>query len=238
MIPFLRMVMTAIFMVIGIPLAALIVFPWTLITRDIRFLYWTGMNIARIAVWLTGTRVEIIGLDQIDPAGTYIFMSNHVSNLDGAILVARIPRRTSVLVKKELWRIPVLARALTLASLVPVERQNREAAIQSIKIAGEVMQKGINMTVYPEGTRSLDGRLLPFKKGPFHLALETGFPIVPVTTLGTFEMMPKGKFASKGGTAKLIFHPPVDPRNFASIEELSQAVKNAISRGLPPERRR
>jgi len=237
MIPFLRMVMAATFMIIVIPLAALIVFPWTLITRDATFLYWIGMKIARIAVWLTGTKVEMQGLDKIDPAGTYIFMSNHVSNLDGAILFARIPRRTSILAKKELWRVPVLARALTLASLVPVERQNREAAIQSIKAAGEVMRTGINMMVYPEGTRSLDGRLLPFKKGPFHLALDTGFPIVPVTTLGTFEMMPKGKFASKGGTVTLVFHPPIDSKTFSSLEELTEAVAGAIRSSLPPERR-
>jgi len=237
MIPFLRMVMTATFMIVVIPLAALIVFPWTLIARDATFLYWTGVNIARISVWLTGTKVEMQGRDKIDPTGTYIFMSNHVSNLDGAILFARIPRRTSILAKKELWRIPVLGWALTLASIVPVERQNREAAIQSVKAAGEVMRHGFNMMLFPEGTRSLDGRLLPFKKGPFHLAMETGFAIVPVTTLGTFEMMPKGKFAAKGGTATLVFHPPIDPGKFGSREELTEAVATAIRSALPPEKR-
>ena len=236
MIPFLRMVTAATFMIVSIPLAALVVFPWTLITRDAAFLYWIATKIARVAVWLTGARVEMRGLDNFDPAGTYIFMSNHVSNLDGAILIARVPRRTSVLVKKELWRVPILAQALTLASLVPVERQNREAAIQSIKTAGEVMGTGINMTVYPEGTRSLDGRLLPFKKGPFYLALDTGFPIVPVTTLGSFEMMPKGKFASKAGTVTLVFHPPIDPKKFSSREDLTEAVANAIRSALPKER--
>ena len=237
MIPFLRMLSAAAFMIIVIPAAALIVFPWTLITGNAAFLYWIATRITRTVVWLTGTKVEMRGLERIDPEGTYIFMSNHVSNLDGAILIPRIPRRTSVLVKRELWRVPILAQALTLASLVPVERQNREAAIQSIKAAGEVMRRGINMTVYPEGTRSPDGRLLPFKKGPFHLAIETGFPIVPVTTLGTFEMMPKGKFASKGGTATLVFHPPINPKQFASREELTAAVENAIRSALPPERR-
>jgi 1-acyl-sn-glycerol-3-phosphate acyltransferase len=186
---------------------------------------------------LTGTKVDLQGLDKLDPAGTYIFMANHVSNLDGAILFAYLPRRTSFLAKKELWRVPVLGWAFTLASIVPVERQNREAAIQSIKAAGEVMRKGINMMVFPEGTRSLDGYLLPFKKGPFHLALETGFPIVPVTMVNTFAMMPKGKFAATGGTAKVVFHPPLDPRKFCSREELTQAVENAISSALPPDKR-
>ncbi|HEY6969772.1 MAG TPA: lysophospholipid acyltransferase family protein [Candidatus Angelobacter sp.] len=237
MIPFLRMVMAATFMVVVIPLAALFVFPWTLLTRNAAFLYWIGMKIARIAVWLTGTKVQIQGLDKIDPAGTYIFMSNHVSNLDGAILAPRIPRRTSVLAKKELWRVPVLAQALTLASIVPVERQNREAAIQSIKSAAEVMRKGLNMMVFPEGTRSLDGQLQSFRKGPFYLAAETGFPIVPVTMVNTFEMMPKGNFTATGGTAIMVFHSPIDPKNFTSREELMTAVAEAIRSDLPPEQR-
>lgn len=236
MIPFLRMLLAIAFLAISIPVAALFAFPWTLITGKVGFLYWIGMTLMRAAVWITGTRFEVRGLDAIDPAGTYIFMSNHVSNLDPAILMPRIPRRTSVLVKNELWRIPILARALDLASLVPVERSNREAAIRSIRGAGEVMRQGINMMVYPEGTRSADGRLLPFKKGPFHLALETGFPIVPVTVLGTFEMMPKGRFASRGGTATLVFHPPIDPKKFSSIEELTTATEGAIRSALPRER--
>lgn len=236
MIPFLRMVLTILFMVIAIPPAALILFSWTFITGNVNPLYRVGMRIVRISVWLTGTKVEMRGLDKIDPAGTYIFMSNHVSNLDGAILGPRIPRRTSILAKKELWRLPIIGRTFTMASIVPVERDNREAAVRSVQQAGEVMRHGINMMVYPEGTRSLDGRLLPFKKGPFHLAAETGFPIVPVTMLGTFEMMPKGKFASKGGTVTMIFHPPIDPTKFASREDLAEAVANTIKSALPADR--
>jgi 1-acyl-sn-glycerol-3-phosphate acyltransferase len=98
------------------------------------------------------------------------------------------------------------------------------------------MQHHINMTIFPEGTRSRDGRLMPFKKGPFHLAAETGFPIVPVTILGTYEMMPKGSMIVKGGTATLVFHPPVDPKQFSSREELMQAVRETINSALPPER--
>ena len=233
MIGTLRTFMAVLFMAVVIPVAALIAFPWTLITGKISFLYWVAMKITRATVWLTGTKIRTQGLENFDPSGTYIFMSNHVSNLDAPILIPLIPRRTSVLAKKEIWRIPVLARALDLGEIVPVERRNREAAIQSIRKASEVMQHGINMTVYPEGTRSPDGRLLPFKKGPFHLALETGFPIVPVTMLGTFEMMPKGSRAAKGGTATVVFHPPIDPKKFSSREELTKAVADAIKSALP-----
>ena len=187
-----RTFLALLFLVVLVPPAALIAFPWIFITGKVGFLYFVGMGLAHWAARIAGAKIKLVGFDKIDPAGTYIFMSNHVSNLDPPVLVPLIPRRTSVLAKKEIWRIPILGKALDLAEIVPVERSNRDAAMQSIRRAGEVMRHGINMTIYPEGTRSPDGRLLPFKKGPFHLAAETGFPIVPVTILGTEEMMPKG----------------------------------------------
>ncbi|HEX7285723.1 MAG TPA: lysophospholipid acyltransferase family protein [Candidatus Angelobacter sp.] len=231
-----RTLAAALFLVLVVPVAALVVFPWTFITGKVDFLYFVGMGLAHLAVRIAGTRIKLVGLDQLDSAGTYIFMSNHVSNLDPPALVPMIPRRTSVLAKKEIWKIPILSKALDLAEIVPVERSNREAAIESIRRAGEVMQHGINMTIYPEGTRSRDGRLLPFKKGPFHLAAETGFPIVPITILGTYEMMPKGQWIAKPGTATMVFHPPVDPAKFATREELMEAVRQAINSALPAER--
>lgn len=232
-----RTLAAAIFLVALVPPAALIAFPWTLISRDVRFLYSVGMGFSHWAARIAGAKIELIGLEKLDPQGTYIFMSNHVSNLDPPVLVPIIPRRTSVLAKKELWRIPILKKALDLAEIVPVERSSRDAAIQSIRRAGEVMRHGINMTIYPEGTRSRDGRLLPFKKGPFHLAMETGNSVVPVTILGTYEMMPKGSWIARRGTATLVFHAPLDPKQFASREELMQAVWQEINSALPEERR-
>jgi len=231
-----RSLLALLFWIITVPPAALIAFPWTLITGKVDFLYWIGMGLALAGPKIAGVKVKLVGLDKIDPAGTYIFMSNHVSNLDPPILVPLIPGRTSVLAKKEIWRIPILGKALDLAEIVPVERSNRDSAISSIRRAGEVMKHHINMTIFPEGTRSPDGRLMPFKKGPFHLVAETGFPIVPITILGTYEMMPKGNSTVKGGTATLVFHPPVDPKKFASRDELVQAVRAAINSALPPER--
>ena len=233
---FCRTLLALIFWIIFIPPAALIAFPWTLITGKIDFLYWLGMWLAFAGPRVAGVKVKRVGLDRIDPAGTYIFMSNHVSNLDPPILVPLIPGRTSVLAKREIWKIPIVNKALDLAEIVPVERSNRDAAINSIRRASEVMKHHINMTIYPEGTRSPDGRLLPFKKGPFHLALETGFPIVPVTILGTEEMMPKGSYIAKSGTATLVFHPPIDPKQVSSREDLMKAVRDAITSALPSER--
>ena len=231
-----RTCLAMLFLVVLVPVGALIAFPWTFITRNANFLYSVGMGLAHWCARIAGARIKLVGLNNIDPTGTYIFMSNHVSNLDPPVLVPLIPRRTSVLAKREIWRIPILGKALDLAEIVPVERHNRDAAIRSIRRAGEVMSHGINMTIYPEGTRSPDGRLLPFKKGPFHLALETGFPIVPVTILGTEEMMPKGSYIAKSGTATLVFHPPIDPKQVSSREDLMKAVRDAITSALPSER--
>jgi 1-acyl-sn-glycerol-3-phosphate acyltransferase len=229
---------TLLFLMLVMPLAALIVFPWTFITGKVDFLYWAGTGLARWTIWVVGVRVQVAGLENVSPGGTYVFMSNHVSDLDPPILIPHIPGRTSALAKRELFKVPILGRALEMADIVPVERDNRDAAIQSIRRAAEVMRHGIHMTVYPEGTRSADGRLLPFKKGPFHLAVESGFSIVPVTILGTFEMMPKGTYSCKGGTATLVFHAPVDPRDYPDREELMQAVADAIDSSLPPERQK
>ena len=235
-IGFVRSILALLFLILFVPPAALICFPWTLLTRKIGFLYRVGMGLAYTSALIGGAKVKLVGLDKLDPAGTYIFMSNHVSNLDPPVLAPVIPRRTSILAKKEIWRIPILGKALDLAEIVPVERSDRDSAIQSIRRAGEVMQHGINMMIYPEGTRSRDGRLLPFKKGPFHLALETGFPVVPVTILGTYEMWPKGQSFIRAGTATVVFHAPIDPKQFRSREELTEAVRAAINSALPPER--
>ena len=217
------------------PVAALIGFPWTFISGDISLLYSMFMWGAWNGVRLTGVRVETVGLDQLDAAGTYIFMSNHVSNLDPPILIPLIPRRTSVMVKKELFTYPILGRAMQMGSLVPVDRGNRDAGIEAVKAAKEVIGQGLNMTIYVEGKRSFDGKLLPFKKGPFYLAMECGVPVVPVTIAGTHYAMPKKRFAIRPGTVKVIFHEPIEPKDFGSRECLMEKVRAAIDSGLPKQ---
>jgi 1-acyl-sn-glycerol-3-phosphate acyltransferase len=215
------------------PVAALIGFPWTFISGDISLLYSMFMWGAWNGVRLTGVCVETAGLDRLDAARTYIFMSNHVSNLDPPILIPLIPRRTSVMVKKELFTYPILGRAMRMGSLVPVDRGHRDAGIEAVKAAKEVIGQGLNMTIYVEGKRSFDGKLLPFKKGPFYLAMECGVPVVPVTIAGTHYAMPKKRFAIRPGTVKVIFHEPIEPKDFGSRECLLEKVRAAIDSGLP-----
>lgn len=217
------------------PFAALFGFPWTILTGNISFLYRISMWGAKTGVRLAGVRVETVGLDRIDPSRTYIFMSNHVSNIDPPIMMPLIPRRTSVMARNELFNYPLLGKAMKLGSLVPVDRKNREAGIAAVRAASEVIRSGINMTIYVEGGRSLDGRLLPFKKGPFYLATECSVPVVPVTIVGTHHIMPKGRFAMKPGKVTVIFHPPIEPKDFGDRDRLKAKVRATINSGLPAE---
>jgi 1-acyl-sn-glycerol-3-phosphate acyltransferase len=207
------------------------------ITGNIKPLYVVATQLSIFGVRLVGVKIVLQGMENLRPGHNYIFMSNHVSNLDPPVLIPSIPGRCSVLVKKELFRTPILGTGMHQADLVPVDRSDREAAIESVRVATEVLKKGLHMVIYPEGTRSSDGRLLPFKKGPFHLAMDSGVPVIPVTLLGTFESWPKTRFALRKGTATVIFHPPVDPHDHADRDALMLAVRDAIASALPPGRR-
>lgn len=220
-------------------IAGLLGIPWTIIRNDISLLYRAAMWGAFFGVRLVGVRVQVVGRERLDPKQNYVFMCNHTSNLDPPIVVPLLPRppRTSVLVKKELFRAPLLGTAMRLGKLVPVDRRNRDAAVESVRAATSVLREGLHMTIFPEGTRSYDGRLLPFKKGPFYLAIEAGIPIVPMTIVGTHDLWPKGKFAVKPGIVTLHFHEPIDPTQFADREELMETVRQTIESALPEEYR-
>jgi 1-acyl-sn-glycerol-3-phosphate acyltransferase len=229
----LRTLLMIAFWLVTTPPAALVLIPWALLTGNAGPLYSTALWIVRTGLRIVGLRVITEGLEKLDQQRTWIFMSNHISNLDPPVLIPVIPRRTSVLTKRELFRVPILGQAMRVARLVPVDRANRERAVGSLDEAAVVLRDGLNMTVFVEGTRSADGRLLPFKKGPFYLAEQTGVPIVPVTILGTFEAQPKGQFAVRPGEVRVVFHPPLEARDFPDRESLMAAVRERIASVLP-----
>jgi 1-acyl-sn-glycerol-3-phosphate acyltransferase len=220
---------------VALPFAAVSGIPWTYLTKDITFLYQSCMWAAFNGVRLTGVKVRTIGLEKIDPARTYVFMSNHISNLDPPITLPLIPRRTSVMVKKELFKVPILGHIMTIGSLVPVDRRNRDAGVSAVRDAVKAIGQGLNMTIYVEGKRSFDGKLLPFKKGPFYLAQECNVPVVPITISGTEAVMPKARFAIRPGLVTVEFHDPIEPADFGDRDALMARVRAAINGGLPVE---
>jgi 1-acyl-sn-glycerol-3-phosphate acyltransferase len=130
---------------------------------------------------------------------------------------------------------PILGKVMKLGSLVPVDRGNRDAGISAVRAAAEVIRQGINMTIFIEGKRSFDGKLLPFKKGPFYLAEETNVAVVPVSIAGTHDVMPKTRFAIKPGVVTVTFHDPIEPADFGNRECLMAKVRKEIDSGLPEE---
>ena len=220
-------------LVLGAP-AALVLIPWAMITGNATPLYNAALRIVRLAFRLAGIRVITQGLENVPKRTACIFMSNHVSNLDPPALLPRIPGRTSAFIKRSLTKIPVLGYGLKLGEFVPVDRDGRvESAVESVAEARRVLEKGLHITTFVEGTRSRDGRLLPFKKGPFYLAMEAGAPCVPVSIHGTEGLMAKGSMRVIPGTAYITFHRPLSPRDFATREDLMQAMRNAIASALP-----
>ncbi len=220
-------------LILGAP-ASLVFIPLAMITGNATPLYNVSLRIVRTAFRLAGIRVETAGLEKVPLHTACIFMANHVSNLDPPALLPRIPGRTSVFLKRSLTKIPILGYGLKLGEFVPVERDGRvESAVESVTAARRVLNKGLHITTFVEGTRSPDGRLLPFKKGPFYLAMEAGVPCVPISICGTEGMMAKGSMRVKPGTAYIVFHAPINPGDFSTREELMEAMRAAIASGLP-----
>src|SRR5215469_3366642 len=193
--------MVSIYLTLG-SLAGIIGIPYTLVVGNISLLYRVAMWITNAGVRATGIRIEASGYENIPAGRSCIFMCNHVSNLDPPVLIPLLPSRSSVLLKKELMNIPILGRAMRMAKFVPVERgSRRDAAKASVDAAADALRSGLNIVVFPEGTRSRDGRLSVFKKGPFFLAEQTQAPIVPIAISGTQTMMHKGSAAIVPGVA-------------------------------------
>jgi len=231
MIP--ALVLLAAILVLSVP-AALVVVPYAVITGNVMPLYNVSTFIVRVAYRLAGLRIESEGQDLVPKNTACIFMANHLSNLDPPALLPRIPGRTAAFSKRSIMKIPGLGYAMKLADFIPVDRDRRiESAQESIAAARRVLAKGVHITTFVEGTRSRDGRMLPFKKGPFYLAMETGAPCIPVSIQGTESMMGKGSMRVHPGAAHITFHAPVYPGDFANREDLISAVRTAIASGLP-----
>jgi len=169
-----------------------------------------GQWAMRVSGRVLGIKVEVSGLDRFDPRTALIFMPNHISFLDGPLLEMLIPGAARVVLKKSILRIPVVGLGMRFVGFVPVDRKGVKGGKRSIaKAVKMVKEQGYSFLIFPEGTRSRDGKLQRFRRGGFFLALETGAPIVPVTIRGTFELMPKGQKYARKGRVRVAFHDPI-----------------------------
>jgi 1-acyl-sn-glycerol-3-phosphate acyltransferase len=185
---------------------------------------------AKILLLICNTKVEIIGKENILRGKPQIFMANHQSDFDILIVLAHIPGQFRWLVKKELFHIPVFGAAMKSAGYIEIDRNNREKAMQSLDQAALSIREGKSIMAFPEGTRSRLGEIKPFKQGTFYLAIKSGVPIVPISIIGSGEIMPKRSLKIKPGKIKLVIDKPIDVKNITleNRQELITIVRNTI----------
>ena len=217
----------------GIPLLI-----YTVISKNPDALYWAGVRGVMFFVRAVGVRLRIVGTERI-PSGTCLFIANHTSTVDAPAVVGAIPRRIAILLKQSLFKYPIVGQAFRLAHFIPVDRSKQESAIASLEKAIEAMRGGQSFLIYPEGTRSPDGRLQEFKKGAVVMAIKAGVPIVPIACSGAQRIMRKRSLEIHPGEILVEFLAPIDASQytFEEREQLNAVVHDALAAGLPHDQR-
>jgi len=194
-------------------------------------IYW-----ARASLALARLRVEIRGLENLDPGETYIFMPNHSSFLDILLAFACIPYNFRIITKEEVFRIPFMGWALKRSRQIPMDRANPRRGLASLRQASNWLRKEISIVVFPEGTRTSNGKINEFKPTLFILPIRTGIPVVPVLIEGTFEALRRGTVLLNPVPLKLTFHSPVSPGSFKDRDRwvYAKKVREVLSASSSP----
>jgi len=189
---------------------------------------------SRIMLRVVGARVTYHDPHDALGRSKCVFIANHCSNVDIWALARVLPLGSRFVAKQELFRVPVLGWAMAASGFISIDRSNRAEAIRSLRQAAEKVRAGPPVILFPEGTRSRDGRLKPFKKGAFHLAMQAGVPLIPVAIKGTFQIMPPGSLRVRPGPVDVFFEQAVDVTGHEPerSDRLSQTVRAAIARRL------
>ncbi len=179
-------------------------------------------------------KVSVTGLSNIDRSKSYIYMSNHQSNFDIPVLLGHLKVQFRWLAKMELFKIPIFGHAMRKAGYISIDRNKRESAFESLKNAARKIKSGVSVLIFPEGTRSRDGKIRPFKKGGFVLAIDSGAPIVPIVISGTRSIMTKGSIQINPGKVNVIVHQPIQTSVYTreTKEALMERVRRVIYDGL------
>ncbi len=197
-----------------------------------------GTGWARLMAFLTPMWVTVEGREHVDDEQSYVVVANHQSSYDIFVVYGWLGMDFKWVMKAELRKWPALGFACETLKHVFVDRSDTAAAIRSIHQARERIREGTSVVFFPEGTRSMSGQLLPFKKGAFRMAIDLGLPILPVTIAGSRDVMPARTLKLFPGGARLIFHPPIDAAGYdqGDLRELMAEVKAAVASALPSQR--
>jgi 1-acyl-sn-glycerol-3-phosphate acyltransferase len=200
---------------------------------------YTGQQLIRFWGWsllhLTGVRVQVEGLEHLDPNQTYVYAANHRSQFDIFVTAVVLPGLFRWVAKQSLRGVPVLGYAMARMNCIFVDRDNLPQAIRSLKQATNNVQQGYSMVIFPEGTRATSRELLPFKKGVFVMAAAAGQPLVPVSISGTLAIQPPRTLQIHPGPVKVVISPPIHPQDYKRKEDLMAAVRQAIEAHYDPD---
>ena len=196
--------------------------------------HWCAQWWCRLVAWSIFARIHISGTENILPDRPYVYMANHSSLIDTPALFACLPYQFRIMAKKGLFRVPFMGWHLKTAGNFPVDRSNPRKTALSIRLVIEGVRAGKSLAVFPEGTRSSDGKLQEFKSGAFKIALRAGVPIVPVAIRGTSKLLPKGSLAPRPGRVEVIIGKPIDTSAFneKKLEDLMRQTRSAIESNL------
>ena len=195
--------------------------------------HWSARAWARFILWIFGIRISVRGEEHLEPSRHYIYVSNHASGFDIPVVLAGINDQVRIVLKKELTRIPIWGWALKWGYYIPIDRSNPKTALQSLEEAARRMRDGASVLLFAEGTRTRDGKLQPFKRGAFSLAVKSGVPVVPLTINHSFDIQPRGGLRVKRGTVSLILGDPIltaGPDGVTDDRRLMELVAQTIEK--------
>ena len=189
---------------------------------------------ARSIVFLSRVKVSVQGLEHIDPGAAYVYMANHQSMFDVLALLGYLPVQFRWIAKMELFKIPIFGYSMTRVGYIGIDRSNRKSAYKSLQEAAQKIAQGVSVVVFPEGTRSEDGRIKPFKAGGFYLAIRSGRPIVPVVIYGSKDVLPKGRLCINRGHIFFSINKPIETTHYnnKTKEDLMEFVRSTMKRDL------
>ncbi len=206
--------------VIHTTLCSILALVFAFIERNFVVYFWISKFFSGGILFITGIKLKVEGLENIDPKATYVFVSNHASQFDITALQYGVPNRLAMIYKKELSKIPLFGWQLAAGPYVSIDRKNAESALKSIQKAKQVMkEKNVSILVFAEGTRSPDGQVQEFKRGAFRLASSVGYPIVPITIIGSSRIMPKGKLKFNKGEIIMRIDRPIPTQELKSRQD-------------------